>query len=136
MLTNTNHGCFVTVYKAGQLKAKAFLRWEPSRFLMDILRPLLCDILVKLPLRCGLRFSIRVREGVEVAAINGLVLGWSAWVGVGRSVGRQAAIKQERRLAAFPLKPRVFSSQRTRQKHHRGSPMCFRWCFISSNTNI
>ena len=58
-----------------------------------------------------LRFSIRIREGVEVAAKNGLVLGGSAWVGVGRRVGRQAAIKKERRLAAFPLKPSVIISQ-------------------------
>ena len=78
---------------------------------MEILRPLLYGNLVELPPRCGLRFSIRIREGVEVAAKNGLVLGGSAWVGVGRRVGRQAAIKKERRLAAFPLKPSVIISQ-------------------------
>ena len=56
---------------------------------MDILRQLLCGNLVKLPPRCGLRFSIRAREGVEVATTNGLVLGGWAWVGVGRRVGRR-----------------------------------------------
>ena len=69
---------------------------------MEILRPLLCVSRGELPPRSGLRFSIEVREGLEVATTNGLVFGGWAGVVVGRHMERQAAIKQERRLAGFP----------------------------------
>jgi hypothetical protein len=56
----------------------------------------------ELPPRSGLRFSFGVRGGLEVATTNGLVFGGWAVVVVGRHMERQAAIKQERRLAASP----------------------------------
>ena len=74
---------------------------------MNILRPLLCVNLAELPPRSGLGFYIGVREGVEVATTNGMVVGGWTWAGVGRRVERQAAIKQERRLGSFPSKPGI-----------------------------
>jgi hypothetical protein len=115
----------VRSYRAGRLQAKAFLRWEPSRCLMDILRPLLCVNLVELSLRSGLRFPIGVQEGVEVATIKRSVVGGWAWVGVGRRVERQGVIKQERRLASFPPHLGTSASQGTRRKRRPGSQMCF-----------
>jgi hypothetical protein len=93
---------------------------------MEILRPLLYVYFAELPLRSGLRFSIGVQEGVEVGTTNGLVDGGWAWVGVGRREERQAAIKQERRLASFPPHLGTSASQGTRRKRRPGSPTCFR----------
>ena len=72
--------------------------------MVEILRPFLCVNRDELPPISGLRFSIGVRESLEVATTNGLVFG--GWVGVvvGRHMERQA-VEQERRLVIFPQQP-------------------------------
>lgn len=87
---------------------------------MEILRPLFRVNCGDLSPKSGPRFSIGVREGLEVATTKGLVFGGWAGVVVGRHMERRAALKQERRLAGFPSHLGLITSQRTRRKRHTG----------------